>query len=521
MIGVSLLLMLTIEKGIAQQAPPPPPPPPQAPKALPDSITTLKVKEVNGKAIVTITLKNGTVRTMPIDEAARKGYPVPPPPPPAPPNAPKAPHSILPDGVATIEVMNEKGKDVVKIVGTDGKTKTMSMEEAKKMGYLNPPAPPMPPAPPTQISIRGIPHNDSGKDPLYVFAGLIITKDQMGQIDPNNIESIEVLKGETAIAAYGSKGENGVIRITPKLQDYSQGNERTTKSNEVVVTGYAKKALPENQKTNVVVRGYPLQGADQPLYVLNGTIISPEVMAAFDPKTIKSVSVLKDESATKAYGEKGKNGVVEITTKLQDYSQKNEKTPKSNEVVVVGYGKKALPENEKTTVVVRGVPLQGEDQPLYVLNGKIISPEVMAAIDPKTIKSVSVLKDESATKAYGEKGKNGVVEITTGKDIIIFTKTEQAPQFPGGKEEWNRYLQKNLRYPDKAIDKGVQGVTNVEFVVDVFGNLSQFTILDNPGEGIGEEALRIIKDGPKWEPAVQNGKKVNAQVVQTVTFRLE
>ena len=52
---------------------------------------------------------------------------------------------------------------------------------------------------------------------------------------------------------------------------------------------------------------------------------------------------------------------------------------------------------------------------LFIIDGKEMQPESMKDIDPATIKSINVLKGESAVKLYGEKGKMGVVEITTKK----------------------------------------------------------------------------------------------------------
>ena len=54
-----------------------------------------------------------------------------------------------------------------------------------------------------------------------------------------------------------------------------------------------------------------------------------------------------------------------------------------------------------------------KNPPLYILNGKEISKEELEKIDPKSIKSVNVLKDEKAINKYGQKGKDGVIEIST------------------------------------------------------------------------------------------------------------
>jgi protein TonB len=103
----------------------------------------------------------------------------------------------------------------------------------------------------------------------------------------------------------------------------------------------------------------------------------------------------------------------------------------------------------------------------------------------------------------------------------VFTKVENPAEFPGGQGEWTRYLQKNLRYPDDAIDNGTQGVVRVQFIVDKEGNISEVQALNNPGDGLSDEAVRIIKRGPKWKPAEQNGRKVIYRHIQAITFRLE
>jgi protein TonB len=57
--------------------------------------------------------------------------------------------------------------------------------------------------------------------------------------------------------------------------------------------------------------------------------------------------------------------------------------------------------------------------------------------------------------------------------------------------------------------------------VDREGNISEVQSLNDPGDGLAEEAVRIIKKGPKWKPAEQNGRKVIYRHIQAVTFRLE
>lgn len=119
----------------------------------------------------------------------------------------------------------------------------------------------------------------------------------------------------------------------------------------------------------------------------------------------------------------------------------------------------------------------------------------------------------------------GISEIVMPKEVAYdfettFTKVENPAEFPGGQLEWKRYLQKNLQYPPSAIEKGNESIVRVQFVVDTDGNISEVEALNDPGDGLAEEAVRIIKKGPKWKPAEQNGRKVKYRHIQAITFRL-
>ncbi|TAD92154.1 MAG: energy transducer TonB [Bacteroidetes bacterium] len=104
---------------------------------------------------------------------------------------------------------------------------------------------------------------------------------------------------------------------------------------------------------------------------------------------------------------------------------------------------------------------------------------------------------------------------------IIYRVVEHAAEFPGGIAAWRRYLQSHLNYPEAAQENGAQGQVRVQFVVDKTGNISAVEALNDPGYGIADEAVRIIRRGPKWKPAQQNGQFVNYRHIQTIVFALE
>lgn len=103
----------------------------------------------------------------------------------------------------------------------------------------------------------------------------------------------------------------------------------------------------------------------------------------------------------------------------------------------------------------------------------------------------------------------------------VYTEVERAAEFPGGLDGWRAYLQKNLKYPKKAQKNGTQGEVKIKMTVDKNGEVSNVVIQRDPGDGLGDEALRVIQKGPKWVPAWQKGRNVSYRFVQTVTFQLQ
>ncbi len=105
-----------------------------------------------------------------------------------------------------------------------------------------------------------------------------------------------------------------------------------------------------------------------------------------------------------------------------------------------------------------------------------------------------------------------------GKTIFESVQVEAA--FPGGKAAWVKFLEKNLNNQLPADNGAPEGkyTVFVSFVVDKHGAISNIAIENDPHYGTAEEAIRVIKKGPLWTPAIQNGRFVNYRVRQAITF---
>ena len=103
----------------------------------------------------------------------------------------------------------------------------------------------------------------------------------------------------------------------------------------------------------------------------------------------------------------------------------------------------------------------------------------------------------------------------------IFQVVEQMPEFPGGMEALMKYLQKNIKYPSRAQDNNVQGRVMVTFVVNKDGTIVDPEVIKAVDKDLDNEALRVVKSMPKWNPGKQRGKPVRVKYTVPVTFRLQ
>jgi protein TonB len=112
------------------------------------------------------------------------------------------------------------------------------------------------------------------------------------------------------------------------------------------------------------------------------------------------------------------------------------------------------------------------------------------------------------------------VVIEEEKADQIFDVVETQPNPPGGMSGWNKYLSDNLKYPTQARRMGVEGTVIVVFVINTDGSIQDVEVLRGIGGGCDEEAVKIVKAAPKWEPGKQRGKAVRTRMRLPIRFKL-
>lgn len=219
---------------------------------------------------------------------------------------------------------------------------------------------------------------------------------------------------------------------------------------------------------------------------------------------------------------KGKVEVAEVQLEqIQQEEQKNEPPPppppKPPEPPKVEMAKFTPPK------VVKDEEVKEEEKP----------PEVEKLDDTKigTVNQEGQ-KDEGIVAPPVE-DKGGVVEAPKVEDEDrVFQKVEIDAEFPGGNGAWTKYVSREIeRNSDEIMEDGKSGTVVVLFIVDKEGAVSEVRALPcgeagvpncvGPGSKLAEVAVAAIKKGPKWKPAIQNGKSVKAYRRQPVTYRIE
>jgi protein TonB len=143
-----------------------------------------------------------------------------------------------------------------------------------------------------------------------------------------------------------------------------------------------------------------------------------------------------------------------------------------------------------------------------------------AVISTKTVESDNKIQIVQApVEDVGTK----VVAVPEDDEGKIFNKVEIEAAFPGGTAAWTKYLRNKLD-PNTPVDNGAQPGTYqviVRFIVSKDGTISDVVAETKHGFGMEEEAMRVIKKGPNWTPAQQNGRYVNAYRRQPITFQVQ
>jgi bla regulator protein blaR1 len=368
---------------------------------------------------------------------------------------------------------------------------------------------------------------------MVVVNGIVQLKRGFKAIDSSFLfakEGVEftIYKDSSGVKKYGQKGKDGVIEVTT--------NKNSTKTNikEAAVneSGKTQPTIYKLVEVPVPTKRSPTlvelkSWADSKMYGvwIDANRISNDDLERYKPSDFGWYNVSKLTKNAINYGKH----YYQVNLYSQKYYDEKINNGKERPVILVG------------NIRLVDTTKPGKDKPLIVIDGKPMPGIELNKIDSivpvNDIEKINVWKGDNATNKYGDKGKNGVIEIVTKKtkikevetwrtepindfDNIVFEKVEIEASFRGGYEEWKNYLERNLdkNIPVKNGCKPGTYTVVVQFIVGKDGRVSDVRALTNHGFGMEEEAMRMIKKGPDWVPAIQNGHNVKAYRKQPFTF---
>lgn len=117
----------------------------------------------------------------------------------------------------------------------------------------------------------------------------------------------------------------------------------------------------------------------------------------------------------------------------------------------------------------------------------------------------------------------GAIEHVLGipKDTTVYRVVEVMPSYPGDMEAFYKFLAQQMHYPKEALENGIEGRVVVRFVVEEDGRLTHFEAVSSPSPLLSNEAIRVLSQMPRWNPAKRMGRNVRCQYNIPVMFRLK
>ena len=361
-----------------------------------------------------------------------------------------------------------------------------------------------------------------GENPLLVFTfedstelniqGKQLNYDGMPDFDylkpcgltPENINSIDALQSEESKALYGERGSNGAVLFGVK--------GKTAKEVFSALSDYAVET-----------------GSEEPLKV-NLKKTSKGGVEGGTPFTYETTTIKQEEDEVFQVVEEQPmypGGMQE----LMKYLQKEMKYPKeAQDKGIQGRVIVQFVVNKDGSIceanVVKSVDPLLDAEALRVINamphwtpGKQRGEPVRVRF---TIPVAFHLAEATAPKA--SELKQAATAKTTGSTVDgeeVFLVVENLPEYPGGMQELMKYLQKEMKYPKEAQDKGIQGRVIVQFIVKKDGSIIEPEVVKPVDPLLDAEAVRVVNAMPKWNPGKQRGQAVNVRFTLPVMFRLQ
>jgi len=317
----------------------------------------------------------------------------------------------------------------------------------------------------------------------------------------------------------------GIVNVTTEKEGREQKKESSSTTDPL-----RERFLPSTFSDTGLKKAY---------IIIDGKPVSWEdfILRYPSPEGIISINTYTGQAAINKYGEKGKDWVVEIFTKQAD-EQNNQQVVYEKVFTKVENPPMYSSGGTNFTSFIKS-NLQYPAQAIKDrIEGKVLIKFIVDAegnltnLEPLTSigsglerEAIRLIKSSSPWKPALQNGRNVPFEVKQEIDFVLNgtpgqTQNQEPAQFPGGAEAWRKYLEKHLNANILAENKAPSGIykVNLLFNVHADGTISNIRAETKPGYGTEEEAIKLIKKGPKWLPAKSNGVPVESEAKQSISF---
>ena len=147
-------------------------------------------------------------------------------------------------------------------------------------------------------------------------------------------------------------------------------------------------------------------------------------------------------------------------------------------------------------------------QPLDVEETEIEANQDMAVRSKKVASPVAGAETPAATEAF------------TADTMLDTASNYHAAEPDKGRRNYERYLKRNLKYPDAAKENKIEGEVVLVLTINTFGSITNIDVVQSLGYGCDQEAIRLIREGPQWIPGNMNNTAIDDKVMVAVPFKL-
>ena len=208
---------------------------------------------------------------------------------------------------------------------------------------------------------------------------------------------------------------------------------------------------------------------------------------------------------------------IETDVELSKLAQKKEAKVERKEPVKVEVEQKVV-EKVKSSVKFTAPEIKKDDE--VKPEDEIKSQDDLA----KTNTAIGTFDVKGNDEAEGEvlKAKEVIAdEKPKEEETKVFDVVEQMPEFPGGQAALLKWISDHIKYPAIAEENGIQGRVVCTFVVERDGSVTDVQVARSIDPSLDKEAIRVLRQMPRWNPGKQNGSAVRVKYTVPVTFKLQ